>query len=102
MRTIAALAARLPEVGRHVPGLLARRFRVCFEAPTVCADHRAPALHTGEQKLQAERNPVRQHAGACDGQCSAKNVHMLFSTRKTPSAIVSAPRPCIAATVIKI
>jgi hypothetical protein len=72
MRAIAAFAARLPEVGRHVPGLLAWRFRVRFEVPTVCADHRPPALHAGEQKLKAERNPVRQHAGACNGQCSAK------------------------------
>jgi hypothetical protein len=72
MRAVAALAARLPEVGRHVPGLLARRFRVRFEAPPVCADHRPPALHAGEQKLKTERNPVRQDAGARDGQCSAK------------------------------
>jgi hypothetical protein len=59
MAPVAALAAGFSVIRRHVPRLLARRFRVCLEAPAVRADHRPPALQAGEQKLKAERNPIR-------------------------------------------
>src|SRR5664280_1850573 len=72
MAPVAALAAGFSVIRRHVPRLLVRSFRVRFEAPTVGADHRPPALYAGEEKLKAERNSVRQHASARDRQCAAK------------------------------
>jgi len=69
---VTALAAGFSVIRRHVPRFFVWGFRVCLEAPAVCADHRPPALHAGEQKLKAERNSVWQHAGAGDRQCAAK------------------------------